>query len=42
MKKRKISVVVPCYNEEEVIAKTWERIKRVMAANGYTNHEISR
>lgn len=40
MKKRTISVVVPCYNEEDVIAKTWERIKKVMSDNAYRDHEI--
>jgi len=35
-----ISVVVPCYNEEEVIARTHRRISDVMAALESAEHEI--
>nr|WP_237535298.1 glycosyltransferase family 2 protein [Streptomyces sp. SID3343] len=35
-----ISVVVPCYNEEEVIAQTHRRISKVMASLEAAEHEI--
>ncbi|MGW1992964.1 glycosyltransferase family 2 protein [Embleya sp. NPDC001921] len=35
-----ISVVVPCHNEEEVIARTHRRISKVLAALEATEHEI--
>ncbi|MCX8029511.1 MAG: glycosyltransferase family 2 protein [Brevinematales bacterium] len=35
----KVSVIVPCYNEEEVIEKTYEEIKKVMIDNKY-DYEI--
>lgn len=31
----KVSVIIPCYNEEEVIEKTYEEVKNVMISNGY-------
>ncbi|HSA33260.1 MAG TPA: glycosyltransferase family 2 protein [bacterium] len=36
----KISIVVPCYNEQEVLRETCRRIKDVLASNGLTDHEI--
>lgn len=35
----KISVIIPCYNEEEVIEETYKEVKRVMETNNY-DHEI--
>lgn len=35
----KISVIIPCYNEEEVIEKTYEEVKKVMDENKY-DYEI--
>ncbi len=35
----KISIVVPCYNEEEVIEESYKEIKKVLVENGY-EHEI--
>ncbi len=36
----KISVIVPCYNEQEVLRETCRRIKDVLASNGLTDHEM--
>lgn len=35
----KVSVIIPCYNEEEVIEKTYKEVKKVLVDNNY-NHEI--
>jgi dolichol-phosphate mannosyltransferase len=39
MTKLKVSVIIPCYNEHEVIAVTHERVKRVLIEN-FSDHEI--
>lgn len=31
----RVSVIIPCYNEEEVIEKTYEEVKNVMISNRY-------
>ena len=31
----KLSVIIPCYNEEDVIATTYERLMNVIESNGY-------
>lgn len=36
----KISVVIPCYNEESVVRETYNRLKKVMTENKYTQHEL--
>lgn len=36
----KVSVIVPCYNEQEVLLETARRIKEVLATNGLNDHEI--
>lgn len=36
----RISIIVPCYNEEAVIKETYGRIKKVMSDNQYADHEI--
>jgi polyisoprenyl-phosphate glycosyltransferase len=36
----KVSILVPCFNEQEVIKLTYERIKKVMVQNRYKDHEI--
>lgn len=35
-----ISVIVPCYNEEEVVDETYNRIKSVLESNNYKNYEL--
>ncbi len=35
-----VSVVVPCYNEEEVVRETYRRLKKTLAAGRFTRHEI--
>ncbi|KAB2916540.1 MAG: glycosyltransferase family 2 protein [Bacteroidetes bacterium] len=37
----RLSVIIPCYNEEDVIATTFDRLMGVINANGYhTNYEV--
>lgn len=36
----KISVIIPCYNEQEVLPETYQRIKRVLTEHTPTDHEI--
>jgi len=36
----RISIIIPCYNEETVINETYKRIKKVLTGEGYLNHEI--
>ena len=36
----RISVIIPCYNEQDVINETYKRVKRVLSNNEYANHEI--
>lgn len=37
----RLSVIIPCYNEEDVIANTFDRLMGVINANGYhTNYEV--
>jgi glycosyltransferase involved in cell wall biosynthesis len=40
MLERRLSVIVPCYNEQDVIGETYKRIKQVLIENQYDNHEI--
>lgn len=40
MSKLFISIIIPCFNEEEVIRDTHQRIKGVLLSNKYSNHEI--
>ena len=35
-----ISVIIPCFNEEEVIEITYKRVKDVILNNSYDRHEI--
>ena len=35
-----VSVIIPCYNEEAVIAETYARVKKVLVENEYKRHEI--
>ena len=35
-----ISVIIPCYNEEAVIGSTYQRLKQVMQAHGFSKHEL--
>jgi len=35
-----VSVIVPCYNEEQVICNTHSRIKKVLTDAGINNHEL--
>ncbi len=35
-----VSVIIPCYNEEAVLAETYARVKKVLVENGYDRHEI--
>lgn len=35
-----ISVIIPCFNEQEVIAETYRRLKKVMTGNRYAKHEL--
>jgi polyisoprenyl-phosphate glycosyltransferase len=36
----KLSVIIPCFNEEEIISDTFVRIKDVLLNNKYENYEI--
>ena len=36
----KLSVIVPCFNEEEVIKETYRRLKDVLQKSRLTNHEL--
>lgn len=36
----KVSVIVPCYNEQEVLRETCRRVKEILTGNGLTDHEI--
>ncbi|MBW7857393.1 MAG: glycosyltransferase family 2 protein [Leptonema sp. (in: Bacteria)] len=36
----KVSVIVPCFNEEEVIHETYNRLSSVMKTSRLTNHEL--
>ncbi len=36
----KLSVIVPCYNEEEVVEETYRRLKNVLQDSGLSNHEL--
>ena len=37
----RLSVIIPCYNEEDIIATTYNRLMEVVKANGYdTNYEV--
>ncbi|MDD4910463.1 MAG: glycosyltransferase family 2 protein [Candidatus Omnitrophica bacterium] len=40
MPEHKISILIPCYNEEPVIRETYVRVKGVLDANGYNSREI--
>lgn len=40
MKDLKVTVIIPCFNEEEVITTTHGRMKKVMEDNHYKDHEI--
>ncbi|HPO50008.1 MAG TPA: glycosyltransferase family 2 protein [Spirochaetota bacterium] len=40
MKNYKISVIIPCYNEELVIGKTYDRLVEVMQKNNYSDYEM--
>jgi len=40
MNKEKISVLIPCYNEESVVRETYNRLKKVMTENQYVYHEL--
>lgn len=40
MTQRKLSVIIPCYNEESVIEMTFSRLKEMMKINHFTNHEL--
>jgi polyisoprenyl-phosphate glycosyltransferase len=40
MKDFKLSVIIPCFNEEKVIDKTYKRVKHVLLTNNYNQHEI--
>jgi len=35
-----ISVIIPCFNEQEVIEETYRRLNAVMVKNRYTKHEL--
>ena len=39
MKKEKISIIVPCYNEEEAIPYFYEEIKKVAQEMNYVTFE---
>ncbi|MCP4583963.1 MAG: glycosyltransferase family 2 protein [candidate division Zixibacteria bacterium] len=36
----RISVIIPCYNEEKVIGETYKRVKKALTNAGYVNFEI--
>ena len=37
----RLSVIIPCYNEEDIIATTYNRLMEVVNTNGYnTNYEV--
>jgi dolichol-phosphate mannosyltransferase len=36
----KTSIIIPCFNEEEVIALTYERLNKVMVANAFADYEL--
>lgn len=36
----KLSVIIPCYNEEDIIEKTYDRVLNVMINNAYENYEL--
>ena len=36
----RVSVIIPCYNEQEVIRTTHERVKKVLTDCGFPFHEI--
>jgi polyisoprenyl-phosphate glycosyltransferase len=40
MKTPSLSVILPCFNEEEVIVETYRRMKAVMVANRFDKHEL--
>lgn len=40
MNKEKISVVIPCFNEEAVVNETYHRLKKVMETNEYDLYEL--
>lgn len=40
MEKKKISIVTPCYNEEENLMELYERIRDTMASSGYEYEHI--
>jgi dolichol-phosphate mannosyltransferase len=35
-----VSVIIPCYDEEAVIAETYARVKKVLTESGYKKHEV--
>ena len=37
---KRISVIIPCYNEEQVLEETYKRLKGVMINCHYTNYEL--
>ena len=37
---KRISVIIPCYNEQDVVGETYKRVKKVLMDNEYHNHEI--
>lgn len=36
----KLSIIVPCYNEEEVVNETYRRLKAVLQESGLRDHEL--
>lgn len=40
MNQIKLSVIIPCYNEEEVIGETCNRLNQVMADNDFKDYEL--